>query len=35
MSLQTYPAQSIDHRIVNLRPIVLSGIDRRQLMSLS
>ena len=31
MSLQTYPAQRIEDRIVNLRPIDLSGIDRRRL----
>lgn len=31
MSLQKYPAQSIEDRIVNLWPIDLSGIDRRRL----
>ena len=31
MSLQTYLAKSIEDRIVNLRPVDLSGFDRRRL----
>jgi hypothetical protein len=35
MSLQKYPSQSIEDRIVNLRPIDLSGIGRRRLARMS